>query len=126
MAEQTTAPTPAFRLIGQDFTPPDIRAKVTGEAKYSEDIRIDGMAWVKMLLSPMPHCRVTRMNADAALALPGVYGILTADDVPQFPQPGEQILNNAPNFVGEPILAIAAADEATASAALELIEIEYE
>lgn len=122
MAEQTTT----FRLIGQDFTPPDIRAKVTGEAKYSEDIRPDGMAWVKMLLSPMPHGRVTRMDATAALALPGVYGILTADDVPAFPQPSEQILNNTPNFVGEPILAIAAADEATASAALELIEIEYE
>ena len=123
MAEQSTT---TFRLIGQDFTPPDIRAKVTGSAKYSEDIRMDGMAFVKMLLSPMPHCRVTRMDATAALALPGVYGILTAEDVPAFPQPQEQILNNHPNFVGEPILAIAAVDEATAANALDLIEIEYE
>lgn len=115
-----------FRLIGQDFTPPDIRAKVTGSAKYSEDIRMDGMAWIKMLLSPMPHCRVLSIDSSEALALPGVYGILTADDVPVFPQPQEQILNNQPNFVGEPILAIAAVDEATAAAAIELIRVEYE
>ena len=30
-------------LIGQDYTPPDVRAKVTGRAKYAEDIRADGM-----------------------------------------------------------------------------------
>lgn len=115
-----------FRLIGENFTPPDMRAKVTGAAKYSEDIRMDGMAWIKMLLSPMPHARVVNVDASAALALPGVYGVLTADDVPTFPQPQEQILNSSPNFVGEPVLAIAAADEATAANALDRVQIEYE
>lgn len=117
---------PQYRLVGKDFTPPDIRAKVTGAAKYSEDFRKDGMAWIKMLLSPMPHCRVRNIDATEALKQPGVYGILTADDVPAFPQPQEQILNMQPNFVGEPILAIAAIDEATAAAALELVRVEYE
>jgi len=127
MAEQTSVDqNPSFRLIGKDFTPPDIRAKVTGSAKYSEDFRRDGMAYIKMLLSPMPHCRVLNIDASDALAMPGVYGILTAEDVPAFPQPQEQILNNAPNFVGEPILAIAAVDEATAANALELVRVEYE
>jgi len=126
MAEQTGAVNSTLRLIGQDFTPPDIRAKVTGAAKYSEDMRMDGMAWIKMLLSPMPHCRVRNIDVSAALNLAGVYGVLTADEVPAFPKPQEQILNNAPNFVGEPILAIAAVDEATAANALELVQVEYE
>ncbi|MEX2367718.1 MAG: molybdopterin cofactor-binding domain-containing protein, partial [Pseudohongiellaceae bacterium] len=115
-----------FKLIGQNFTPPDVRAKVTGRARFSEDFRADGMAWIKMLLSPMPHCRVQSIDASEALAMEGVYGILTADDVPAFPQPQEQILNTAPNFVGEPILAIAAVDEATAASALDLVRVEYE
>ncbi|MDT8397832.1 MAG: xanthine dehydrogenase family protein molybdopterin-binding subunit [Pseudomonadales bacterium] len=116
----------AYKLIGQDFTPPDIHAKVTGKATYAEDFRAEGMAFIKLLLSPMPHSRVTNIDASEALKLPGVYGILTADEVPSFPPPQEQILNNAPNFVGEPILAIAAVDETTASDALELVRVSYE
>lgn len=115
-----------FKIIGKDFTPPDIRAKVTGKAKYAEDFRAEGMAYIKMLLSPMPHCRVSDIDATEALAVPGVYGIMTADDVPSFPDPQEQILNNTPNFAGEPILAIAAVDEATAANALELVKVKYE
>ena len=115
-----------YKLIGEDFVPPDIHAKVTGSSTYAEDFRAEGMAYVKMLLSPMPHARVTNIDASEALALEGVYGIMTADDVPSFPNPGEQILNNEPNFVGEPILAIAAVDEATAANALELVRVEYE
>jgi xanthine dehydrogenase molybdenum-binding subunit len=122
MADNNTT----YNLVGKNFTPPDIRAKVTGRATYSEDYRADGMAYVKMLLSPMPHARVTNIDASAALAMEGVYGVMTADDVPSFPNPGEQILSNEPNFVGEPILAVAAVDETTASNALELITVEYE
>tara|TARA_R110000824_G_scaffold52692_5_gene146329 strand:- start:4655 stop:7099 length:2445 start_codon:yes stop_codon:yes gene_type:complete len=120
------ADNPAFNLVGKDFTPPDVEAKVTGAANYSEDFRAEGMAYVKMLLSPMPKARVRSIDASEALAMEGVYGIMTADDVPSFPNPGEQILNNEPNFVGEPILAIAAVDEATAANALELVRVEYE
>ncbi|MBN4053571.1 xanthine dehydrogenase family protein molybdopterin-binding subunit [Haliea sp. AH-315-K21] len=120
------ADNPTYKLIGKDFTPPDIEAKVTGAATYSEDFRAEGMAYVKMLLSPMPHARVTNIDASEALAMEGVYGIMTADDVPSFQNPGEQILNNEPNFVGEPILAIAAVDEATAANALELVRVDYE
>ena len=48
----------AYKLIGKDFTPHDVVAKVTGEAKYSEDFRADGMVFCRLLLSPMPHARV--------------------------------------------------------------------
>jgi CO/xanthine dehydrogenase Mo-binding subunit len=69
---------------------------------------------------------VTSIDASAALALPGVHGVLTADEVPSFPDPQETILTNEPLFVGHPILAVAADTEELASDALELIKVTYE
>ena len=70
------------KYIGQNYTPPDLVAKVMGRARYAEDFRAEGMLFAKLLLSPMPHCRVRSIDASAALAMPGVKGILTADDLP--------------------------------------------
>ncbi len=76
-----------YKLIGQNYQTPDLVAKVTGKARYAEDYRADGMVFVKLMLSPRPHARVTRIDASAALAMPGVHGILTADDMPPPPAP---------------------------------------
>src|SRR5436305_6162133 len=72
----------ANKLIGQNYVTPDLVAKVTGQAKYAEDFRVDGMLFCKLLLSPYPHARVRRIDASRALAMAGVKGILTADDLP--------------------------------------------
>jgi CO/xanthine dehydrogenase Mo-binding subunit len=133
MADKKTHP-----LIGQNYTTPDLVAKVTGQAKYAEDYRADGMLWCKLLLSPMPHARVTRIDTSAALAMPGVKAILTADDLPQVvagANLGEGIvastmsergLTMEPLYEGEPILAVAAVDELTATEAIERILVEFE
>jgi xanthine dehydrogenase molybdenum-binding subunit len=129
----------ANKLVGQNYVTPDLVAKVTGQAKYAEDFRVDGMLFVKLLLSPLPHGRVTRIDTSKALAMPGVKGILTADELPapadlvtdlgqRIPAntKGEKALTNEPVYQGEPILAVAAIDELTASNAIELIDIEFE
>src|SRR5256885_13732921 len=72
----------AQKLIGQNYTTPDLVAKVTGQAKYAEDYRVDGMLFCKLLLSPYPHARVRRIDPSKALAMPGAKGILTADELP--------------------------------------------
>ena len=113
-------------LLGKNFTPPDVHAKVTGRARYAEDFRADGMLFCRLLKSPMPHARVRSIDASAALRMDGVIDILTAEDVPEVPAPGNNILTNEPHFVGEPILAIAAVDETTAQNALEAIELDLE
>jgi xanthine dehydrogenase molybdenum-binding subunit len=77
-----------YNLIGKDYQTPDIVAKVKGEAKYAEDFRAEGMVFVKIMGSPRPHARVRSIDASAALAMPGVHGILTADDMPPPPAPG--------------------------------------
>src|SRR5205809_4086771 len=116
------------KLIGQNYTPLDLVAKVTGRAKYAEDYHAGGMLFTKLLLSPMPHCHVRRIDAREALAMPGVKAMLTADDLPApakeagaGPLPPEAALTNEPLYRGEPVLAIAAVDEATAAQAIEKV-----
>jgi CO/xanthine dehydrogenase Mo-binding subunit len=133
MAENTTA-----KLVGQNYTTPDLVAKVTGKAKYAEDFRVDGMLFAKLLLSPMPHARVVRIDTSAAAAMPGVKAILTVDDLPPVVEGanlGEGIiastlsergLTNEPLYVGDPILAVAAVDELTAAEAIEKIQVDFE
>lgn len=116
----------AYDLLGKNFTPPDVAAKVTGRAKYAEDFRPEGMVFAKLLTSPIPHARISNIDLRAALALPGVRGVLTADEVPQQAAPADAILTNEPVFVGQPILAVAADNEATAAEALELITYDIE
>lgn len=128
---------PNYKLIGHNYQTPDIVAKVMGRAKYAEDFRADGMLFCKLLLSPAPHARVRNINARAALAMKGVAGILTADEL-QPPPPGddktgaeessgrERALTNEPVYEGEPILAVAAVDELTAAEAIEKIELDLE
>ena len=116
----------AEKLVGQDIAPPDLIAKITGRARYAEDFRADGMVFAKLLLSPMPHARVRRIDASAALAMEGVLGILTADDVPARDAPGEAPLTMEPLYEGEPILAVAAVDETTAADAIEKVKVDLE
>ncbi|MGD1021401.1 MAG: xanthine dehydrogenase family protein molybdopterin-binding subunit [Candidatus Sulfotelmatobacter sp.] len=128
-----------YKLIGKNYATPDLYAKVTGQAKYAEDFRAEGMLFCKLLLSPMPHARVKHIDAKAALAMPGVKAILTANDLPapadtltdngtviKASKWGERGLTNEPVYQGEPILAVAAVDELTAAEAIEKIEIDFE
>src|SRR5262245_42262285 len=98
----------AYNLIGKDFIPQDVRAKVTGKAKYAEDFRAEGMVFMKMLLSPVPNATIKSIDYAEAMKMPGVVGILLPEDVPSFPAPRDPILTMRPMYVGQPILAIAA------------------
>jgi len=116
----------AYTLLGHDFTPPDIRAKVTGQAKYAEDFRVDGMLHCRILTSQVPHARITNIDTSGALAMNGVVAVLTADELPATQAPNATILTNEPLYVGDPILAVAAQSEALAAEALEKITMEVE
>ena len=128
-----------YKLIGKNYVTPDLYAKVTGQAKYAEDFRAEGMLFCKLLLSPMPHARAKNIYTKSALDMPGVKAILTADDLPapadtltdngtviKASKWGERGLTNEPVYQGEPVLAVAAVDEVTAAEAIEKIEIDFE
>jgi xanthine dehydrogenase molybdenum-binding subunit len=127
------------KLVGQNYSTADLRAKVTGRARYAEDFRAQGMLYARLLLSPYAHARVVSVDTSAALAMPGVKAILVADDVPgpkdQTNDAGqliranprsEKALTNEPLYQGEPVLAVAAVDELTAAEAIEKIKVKWE
>jgi len=90
--------------IGFDFTPPDVPGKVTGEIKYAEDYKKEGMVFARLLTSPLPSGRVAGIDATEALRMDGVVGIFTADDLPPVPPPGNPSLaSNYVTYVGQPI-----------------------
>jgi CO/xanthine dehydrogenase Mo-binding subunit len=130
---------PDFKLIGKNYQTPDMIAKVTGKSKYAEDYRADGMLFIKLLLSPVPHGRVRNIDMSEALAMPGVKGIMTVDDMPKPADAmtdmgvripanplGERGLTSDPVYQGEPILAVCAVDEFTAAEAIEKIRLDIE
>src|SRR5437868_2247541 len=108
---------PQYKLIGKNYVTADLHAKVTGKAKYAEDFRAEGMLFCKLLLSPLPHGRVTWIDAREALAMPGVRAILRAEELPapddsltdngtviKATKWAEQALTMEPVHQGEPVL----------------------
>src|SRR5690606_5633511 len=73
----------SFKLIGHNYTTQDLYAKVTGQAKYAEDFRAEGMLFCKLMLSPRPHARVVSIDQSRALAMPGVHAVLTGKALPR-------------------------------------------
>ncbi len=111
----------------------DALEKVTGRAAYVADLEIPGMLYGRVLRSPLPHARIVRIDVSRAEALPGVAAVLTGRDLGDIdPFYGHSIRDrpllaiDRVRFVGEPVAAVAAEDEATAAEALALIEVEYE
>ena len=120
------------KLVGMNNSTPELVAKVTGRAKYAEDYRAEGMLFARLLLSPMPHARIKRIDTSAALAMPGVKAILTGDDVPgpkdQINDNGQVIkanprsetaLTNEPMYQGQPVVAVCAVSEPIAVEAID-------
>ena len=118
--------------VGHSRPRPDGRAKAMGELRFSGDLEAEGMLWAHLLRSPHPAAAITRIDASAALAMPGVHAVLTAADVPGRSTYG---LNypDQPVFaatevrhVGEVIAAVAADHPLTAAEAAEAVVVEYD
>jgi CO/xanthine dehydrogenase Mo-binding subunit len=127
------------KLVGENYSTPELRAKVTGRSRYAEDFRAEGMLFTRLVLSPYAHARVKSIDASAALAMPGVKAILTGDDVPgpkdQINDNGtviranprsETALTNEAMYQGQPVLAVCAVSEFVAAEAIEKIKIKWE
>jgi xanthine dehydrogenase molybdenum-binding subunit len=116
----------AHKHLGQDFIPHDVVAKVTGEAKYAEDFRVDGMVFARLLGSSHPHARVKSIDLSAAEQVPGYVGVLLPADVKNPDPPAIPLLTDEPGYVGAPILLLAADSETAAHDALEKVKVVYE
>jgi 4-hydroxybenzoyl-CoA reductase alpha subunit len=121
-----------MRVIGQSIPKIDSYTKVTGAAKYADDLSLPRMAYGRILRSPHPHALIRRLDVTRARAYPGVLDVITGADLPHtygiMPTTQDETpfaLEKA-RYVGEPIAAVCAVDEETAEEALALIEVEYE
>jgi putative selenate reductase molybdopterin-binding subunit len=145
-----------YSYVGKGLARVDAVPKVTGEAKYYDDISLPGLLIGKILRSPFPHARIISIDTSKAEALPGVKAVLTGRDIPlkytfnyvehlheKEAAPAQDIAalrglmpppraDRSPlaidkvRYVGDEVAAVAAVDEATALDALSLIEVEYQ
>jgi 4-hydroxybenzoyl-CoA reductase alpha subunit len=119
------------RIIGRPRRRVDGRAKVTGQTRYADDVMLPRMVHVKLLRSPVPHARITHIETAEAEASPGVFLVLTGDAFPVaygvLPVSHDEhaLCRDKVRFVGDPVAAVVARDEATAEAALQLINVDY-
>jgi 4-hydroxybenzoyl-CoA reductase subunit alpha len=121
-----------LNVLGTRQRKTDGLEKSTGRARYTDDLTFPGMLHGKILRSPHAHARILSIDASEALALPGVYGVVTGADMPTpfgiiVWTPDEQALaTERVRYIGDAVAAVAAVDEDTANLALERIRVEYE
>ena len=127
-----SAPKKRFDVVGKARRRVDGRAKVTGQLRFADDLVLPRMLHAKLLRSPHPHARIESIDAERAKRHPGVKLVLTGQDFPvpfgimpvsqdEYPLARERV-----RYVGDPVAAVIARDEQTATEALDLIEVRYE
>lgn len=97
-----------------DYLRVDGIAKVTGEAKFTTDIRLPGQLVGAMYRSPYPHARIRSIDLSAAEAAKGVIAVILVKQ------------DKVCRYEGEVIAALAAMDKESAHAALALIKVDFE
>ncbi|HEU4711855.1 MAG TPA: molybdopterin cofactor-binding domain-containing protein [Pyrinomonadaceae bacterium] len=121
-----------FKVIGKPFRKVDARAKCVGQTKFADDIVLPRMLFCKMLRSHLPHALIKNIDVSKALAMPGVFAVITGKDLPipygilPVSQDEHALCVEKVRFIGDPVAAVAAIDEDVAFDAMNLIEVEYE
>src|SRR3989475_2081233 len=120
------------RIIGKALRKVDAVAKVTGATRFADDLAFPRMLYCKLLRSTQPHARIVSIDVTAAQQLDGVQAVLTGPDLPipfgilPVSQDEHALCLDRVRFVGDPVAAVVATDELTASEALDRIVVEYE
>ena len=122
-----------YQVIGQSVIRPDAEDKVTGKAKFSDDLKFDGMLFAAVKRAGIPHGFLRRLDISKAKALPGVEAVLTAEDIPGEHNHGLVIydwpaivgINERVRYVGDSVAIVAAQTQEIAEQAVGLIEAEY-
>ncbi|MGI9521893.1 MAG: xanthine dehydrogenase family protein molybdopterin-binding subunit [Hyphomicrobiaceae bacterium] len=141
VARPTHTPDFQTRVVGKSIARIDGRSRTTGEARYPADIALPGMLYAKVLRSPHAHGLIRSIDISKARSLPGVHAVITGADFVDVPvgsaipmgETGYDMwavseINMARRkvcWVGQPVAAVAAVDPYTASAACDLIAVDY-
>ncbi len=120
--------------VGKSSPRADAAAKTTGAAKYTDDLSFSGMLHARVKRAMVPSALVRKIDVERARALPGVHAVLTAADIPGETNHGLVIydwpalvgVGAQVRTVGDAIAIVAADTREIASAALDLIEVEFD
>ncbi|MFE1862532.1 xanthine dehydrogenase family protein molybdopterin-binding subunit [Streptomyces anandii] len=118
--------------IGESTLRPDGTLKVTGEFAYSSDMWHEDMLWGQILRSTVAHAEIVSIDTGEALATPGVYAVMTYDDLPADVKHYGLEIQDTPVLAhgkvrhhGEPVAIVAADHPETARRAAAKIKVEY-
>ena len=128
-----------LKYVGHTFPIHDALQKASGNLKYLSDMTLPNMLYAKLLLSPIAHGLITRIDTSRAEALPGVIRVFTHLNTPSkaysryrivpnqdFCVEDERLLTDKVRFVGDRVAAVVATNKETAKQAISLIQVEYE
>lgn len=119
--------------VGDVFTRIDAHDKILGIGQYVDDMEFDELNYASAVRSKFPRARILKIDTSKAEALEGVYGVLTAKDVPNNKvghifQDWDVFIKEGDitRFQGDALCLVVAKDEKTLEEAKKLVEIEYE
>jgi len=123
-----------FKVVGRTQVRPDAADKVTGRARFTDDLAFEAMLYARVKRAGVPHAFLRRLNVEKARALPGVAAVLTADDLPGAKNHGLVVadwpilvgLGERVRYVGDALALVAAESQEIADEAVGLIEAEFE
>jgi CO/xanthine dehydrogenase Mo-binding subunit len=128
-----SAGTATLSVLGQRTARFDAAEKVTGQARYLNDLTLPGMLHGAFLTAAHPHARVLSIDTSEAEAMPGVHAVVTYQDVPDvrygalvkdqrlFVREGEKV-----TYLGDVVAAVAAGSVELARAATKRIKVAYD
>src|SRR5215472_13105258 len=136
----------AHEGIGARVLRKEDRRFITGQGNYTDDIPVKNAAYAEFVRSPHAHARIVRIDTAAALAAPGVIGVLTGaalaedkvgnlicgwmihskDGSPMKAAPYAPLARDVVRYVGNPVAVVVAENKNQARDAAELVQVEYQ
>ena len=108
---------------------------IRGKGNFVDDVKLPGMLHLDIVRSPMAHARITSINTEKALAIPGVLAVLTGKDLEQYNLAWMPTLMgdtqmvlpvDTVKFDGQEVAAVLATDRYTAADGVSAVEVEYD